>query len=482
MDIRPILFVVGILLVALGLMMTPPAAVDYLFHDFDWHVFLTASAVTTFIGLTLILSCRPAEMTGLSVRQTFILTTLTWIVLPAFAALPFAFSQLPITFTDSFFEAMSGLTTTGSTILVGLDDAPKGILLWRSILQWIGGVGIIVMAVGILPYLRVGGMQLFRTESSDLSEKILPRISQISGGIFVIYVLLTATCGILLWIAGMTPFEAVAHAMTTVSTGGYSTSDGSIGHFDSALIDMIVTVFMLAGAITFTLYLRAWHGEPLALWRSQQVRWFLGLIAIAVVTLSGWLVVVDGFATLNAVRFSLFHVVSIITTTGFTAADYNEWGSFAVALLYFVTFCGGCTGSTAGGLKIFRLQVLYAIAVSQLRRALHPHGMFQPTYEGQPVSETVALSVLGFFFLFGATFGGLALLLSLSGLDLVTSLSGAATALANVGPGLGPVIGPAGNFSSIPDFAKWVMAFGMLLGRLEMVTLFVLVLPSFWRT
>jgi len=479
---RPILFVVGILLIALGVLMTVPAAMDYLFHDFDWQVFLTASAVTSFVGFTLVMSFRPGAMLGLSTRQTFVLTTLSWIVLPTFSALPFAFSNLPITFTDAFFESMSGLTTTGSTVFVGLDDAPVGILLWRGLLQWIGGVGIIVMAVGVLPYLRIGGMQLFRTESSDLSEKMLPRISQIAGGIFGVYLVLTVVCGVLLWVAGMTAFEAVVHAMTTVSTGGYSTSDGSTGHFDSALIDMILIVFMLSGAITFTLYLRAWHGEPQALWRSHQVRWFLGIVAVAVIMLSGWLVATKGFGVFTAVRLSLFHVVSIITTTGFTAADYGDWGSFAVVLIYFVTFLGGCTGSTAGGLKIFRLQVIYGFAVSQLHRALHPHGMFQPTYEDQPVTEAVGLSVLGFFFLFGATFGGLALLLSLCGLDLVASLSGAATALANVGPGLGPEIGPAGNFASIPEFAKWVMAFGMLLGRLEMVTLFVLVLPSFWRS
>lgn len=482
MDTRPILFVVGILLLALGVLMTVPAAVDFLSHDFDWHVFLTASAVTTFVGYTLAVSYRPREMSGLTLRQTFVLTTLSWIVLTTFAALPFAFSTLPVTFTDAFFESMSALTTTGSTVFVGLDTAPVGILLWRGILQWIGGVGIIVMAVAVLPYLRIGGMQLFRTESSDLSEKVLPRVSQISGGIFAIYLALTVACAILLWVAGMTPFEAAVHAMTTLSTGGFSTSDGSIGHFNSAAMELILTVFMLAGAITFTLYLLAWHGEPQALWRSHQVRWFLGIVAIAVFMLSGWLLVVDGFGVFAAVRLSLFHVVSIITTTGFTAADYSQWGSFAVVLLYFVTFLGGCTGSTAGGLKIFRLQVLYALAVSQLRRTLHPHGMFQATYEDRPVTEAVALSVLGFFFLFGASFGGLALLLSLCGLDLVTSLSGAATALANVGPGLGPEIGPAGNFSSLPDFAKWVMALGMLLGRLEMVTLLVLFLPSFWRS
>ncbi len=482
MEMRPIFFIVGILLVALGAVMMVPAAVDFLYHDFDWHVFLTASALTSFVGISLSVSYRPASMYGLTLRQTFVLTTLSWIVLAIFSALPFAFSNLPVTFTDAFFESMSGLTTTGSTVLVGLDEAPVGILLWRGILQWIGGIGIIVMAVAVMPYLRIGGMQLFRTESSDLSEKVLPRISQISGGILAVYVVLTVFCGVLLWGAGMGPFEATVHAMTTLSTGGFSTVDASIGYFDSGLIELILTVFMLAGAITFTLYLRAWHGERMALWRNRQVRWFLCIVAIAVFLLSGWLFVVDDLALVPALRLSLFHVVSIITTTGFTAADYSQWGSFAVVLLYFVTFLGGCTGSTAGGLKIFRLQVLYAIAFSQLRRALHPHGMFQPTYEGQPVTETVALSVLGFFFLFGATFAALSLLLSLSGLDLVTSLSGAATALANVGPGLGPVIGPAGNFSAIPDFAKWVMAFGMLLGRLELVTLFVLVLPSFWRS
>ena len=482
MDTRPVLYIVGILLAALGVMMLVPAAVDFGFHDLDWHVFLTTSVATTLVGLTLLISYRPGKMAGLTLRQTFLLTALSWILLATFSALPFAFTTLPVTFTDAFFEAMSGLTTTGSTVLVGLDDAPVGILLWRGILQWIGGVGIIVTAVTVLPYLRIGGMQLFRTESSDRSDKVLPRISQVTGGILGVYVLLTAVCATLLWSAGMNPLEALVHAMTTVSTGGYSTSDASIGHFDSALIEMIVVVFMLSGAITFTLYLRALKGEPRALWRSRQVRWFLGIVAISVVLLSAWLVVIDNFAVLIALRLALFHVVSIITTTGYAAADYNDWGSFAVVLIYFLMFLGGCTGSTSGGLKIFRLQVIYTLAVTQLRRAFHPHGMFQPTYEDQPVTETIALSVLGFFFLYGASFGGLSLLLSLCGLDLVTSLSGAATALANVGPGLGPVIGPAGNFSSLPDFAKWVMAFGMLLGRLELVTLLVLVLPSFWRS
>jgi trk system potassium uptake protein len=481
MDVRPVFFIVGILLATLGAAMVVPAVVDFVLHDFDWQVFLLASCVTVFVGLSLILSCRSGRPEGLGLRQTFLLTALSWIALASSAALPFAFSNLPITVTDAFFEAMSGLTTTGSTVLTGLDTAPVGILLWRAILQWVGGVGIIVMAVTALPYLRIGGMQLFRTESSDLSEKVLPRITQITGGILALYAAFTGLCAALLWVAGMSPFEAVVHAMTTLSTGGFSTSDASIGLFDSIAVECILVVFMLVGGITFTLYLRAWHGKPQALRHNRQVRWFLGLIAISATALSSWLIVVDDVAPFLALRQSLFHVVSIVTTTGFTAADYGQWGSFPVALLYFLTFVGGCTGSTAGGLKIFRLQVLYALALAQLRRVLYPHAVFQPTYDGRPVSEAIGLSVLGFFFLFGFSFCTLSLLLSLCGLDLATSISGAATAIANVGPGLGGVIGPASNFATLPDLAKWVMAVGMLLGRLELVTLLILFHPSFWR-
>lgn len=481
MDVRPVLFIVGILLTTLGGAMAVPAAVDFLFHDFDWQVFLLAAAVTVFVGVSLVLSCRPASIEGLSIRQTFLLTAVSWLALSAFAALPFAFSNLPIGFTDAFFEAMSGLTTTGSTVLTGLDTAPLGILLWRGILQWIGGVGIIVMAVAVLPYLRIGGMQLFRTESSDLAEKVLPRISQVTGGILAVYASLTGICALLLWLAGMSPLEAAVHAMTTLSSGGYSTSDGSIGHFDSVAIEGIVVVFMLAGAITFTLYLRTLHDERWALWQSSQVRWFLSIVAVSVAALCGWLIFVDGLNPFSAVRLSLLSVVSIITTTGYTAADYGQWGSFAVVLFYFLTFVGGCTGSTSGGLKIFRLQVLWTVAVTQLRRALHPHGVFQPVYEGQPLADAIGLSVLGFFFLFGSCFAFVALLLSLTGLDLVTSISGAATAIANVGPGLGNLIGPAGNFSELPALAKWVLAIAMLLGRLELVTVLVLFHPTFWR-
>lgn len=481
MDVRPILAIVGLFLTVLGLGMVVPAIVDFATHDFDWQVFAVAAAVTVFVGVGLAFAYRPQRNTQLTLRQTFVLTSVSWIALATFGALPFAFSNLPISFTDAIFESMSGLTTTGSTVLSGLDAAPVGILLWRAMLHWAGGIGIVVTAVAVLPYLRIGGMQLFRSESSDLSEKVVPRLSQMTGEILVVYLALTGLCGVFLWLAGMTPFEATAHAMSTLSTGGFSTADASIGYFNSAAIEAVIIVFMLAGGITFTLYLRSLHDDPAVLWRNSQVRWFLGLVVIATGAIAAWQVLVNDVALATAVRSSLFNVVSIITTTGFASADYSQWGNFPVVLLYFLTFVGSCTGSTSGGLKIFRLQVLSALTIALIRRTLHPHGMFQPTYEGRVISEAVGLSVMGFFFLFGISFAVLALLLSLCGLDLVTSISGAATAIANVGPGFGEVIGPAGNFASLPDAAKLLLAAGMLLGRLELLTVLILFSPDFWR-
>ncbi|MBK8908317.1 MAG: TrkH family potassium uptake protein [Rhodospirillales bacterium] len=481
MDLRPILAVVGLFLTVFGLGMLAPAVVDYATHDFDWQVFAVAAAVTVFIGVGLVFAYRPKRNTRLTLRQTFVLTSLSWVTIATFGALPFAFSNLPMSFTDAFFESMSGLTTTGSTVLSGLDTTPVGILLWRAMLQWAGGIGIVVTAVAVLPYLRVGGMQLFRTESSDRSEKVVPKLSQMTGEILAVYVTLTGLCAGLLWLAGMTPFEATAHAMTTVSTGGYSTADASVGYFNSALVEAVIIVFMLAGGVTFTLYLQSLHDNPSVLWRNSQVRWFLGLVAIAAGVIAGWQFLINDVALATAIRSSLFNVVSIVTTTGFASADYSQWGTFPVVLLHFLTFVGSCTGSTSGGLKIFRFQVLSALTVALIRRTLHPHGMFQPTYEGRVISEAVGLSVMGFFFLFGTSFAVLALLLSLCGLDLVTSVSGAATAIANVGPGLGDVIGPAGNFASLPDPAKLLLAAGMLLGRLELLTVLILFSPDFWR-
>ena len=479
-DFRPIFLVLGLLLAVLAVVMMVPAAVDAFAGNPDWQVFATAASVTLFIGVSLALTSR-AGGAALDVRQAFVLTTLSWIVITAFAALPFAFSQLDLSYTDAFFEAISGITTTGATVIVNLDTAPPGLLLWRALLQWLGGIGVIVLALAVLPMLRVGGMQLFRMESSDRSEKAMPRTAQVATAIGGIYLILTLVWAFALWLAGMSGFDAVAHAMTTIATGGYSTVDGSIGHYDSALIDMIITLGMIVGGLPFLLYLMAVQGNTGALFRDTQVQWFLTVLALVIVLVAGWLWMGNGIDPLQSLRFASFNVVSIMTGTGFATASFDQWGSFAVPVFFFIMFIGGCAGSTTCGIKVFRFQVLYAAARTQFQHLVQPHGVFVPNFNRRPIPEEVIGSVLSFFFVFGVTFAMLSLALAILGLDFLTSISGAASAIANVGPGLGPVIGPEGNYASLPSAAKWVLAAGMLLGRLELFTVMVLFTRTFWR-
>lgn len=479
-DFRPILFIVGILLSTLALAMTLPALADLVVGHSDWRVFASAAALTLFIGIALILSTRSSTR-HINLRQAFVLTALCWLVIPTFGALPFVFSGLNMHYPDAFFEAMSGVTTTGSTVIVGLDQAAPGILLWRALLQWLGGIGIIAMAITVLPLLQVGGMQLFRMESSDKSEKAMPRTAQIAGWTGVIYLGLTLLCATLYWTAGMSGFDAVAHAMTTIATGGFSTHDTSFGFFGSAWIDTIAIAFMLLGSLPFVLYLRAIRGALGSLWRDEQVRLFLAIVAIAVAVMTLYLHLKNGVEALSALRLASFNVVSVITGTGYATTDFGLWGGFAVATLFCMMFIGGCAGSTTCGLKVFRFQVLYAAANIQLRRLLQPNGVFIPYYNRKPISEDVLASVMAFFFLFILCWAALAIGLGFTGLDFLSATSGAASAIANVGPGLGDMIGPAGNFAEVPIAAKWMLSFGMLLGRLELFTILVLVMPSFWR-
>lgn len=480
LDFRPILFVIGLLLSTLAVAMIVPAIVDALAGNVDWQVFAISAGFTLFVGVALALAGRTAEI-RLTIRQAFLLTTLSWLAIAVFAALPLAFSNLGLSYTDAFFESMSGLTTTGSTVILGLDDAPPGILLWRALLQWLGGVGIIVMAVAVLPVLKVGGMQLFQMESSDKSEKVLPRVAQIIAGIAVIYIGLTASCAFLLWIWGMTGFEAIAHAMTTVATGGFSTSDDSIGHFNSAAIDWTIIVFMILASLPFVLYLQAVQSNVLALVRDGQVRWFLTAVLLYVMVMAIWLWDAYDYPVLESLRFAAFNVISIMTGTGYSTASFDLWGSFALIVFFLLMFVGGCAGSTTCSIKIFRYQVLYSAMKAQTKRLLHPHGVFVPHYNRRPIPESVIFSVLSFIFLFMMCFVALAAGLGLMGLDFMTAVSGAATAITNVGPGLGNMIGPDGSFSYLPDAAKWLLAAGMLLGRLELFTVLVLFAPGFWR-
>lgn len=480
MDYRPVFLVVGILLSMLAAGMVVPAIVDAVAGNAGWQVFIVSAGVTLFVGVSMVLTSRTTAG-RLSVRQAFLMVTLSWVALTVFASLPFTFSSLGMSFTDAFFEAMSGITTTGSTVITNLDSAPPGILMWRALLQWLGGIGIIVMAIAIFPLLGVGGMQLFRMEASDPSEKVLPRAAQIAGAIGLIYVALTALWALAYFSAGMSGFDAVAHSMTTIATGGFSTSDASLGYYDSALIDIIAVGGMIVGSLPFLLYLKAVRGDSGALFRDTQVQWFISFVAITVIATAGWLWLDNGLDPLQSLRYASFNIISIMTGTGYATTDYSLWGSFAVPVFFFIMFIGGCAGSTTCGIKIFRFQVLYASAYAQVRHLLQPHGIFIPYYNHRPISDEVIVSVLSFFFVFGLCFSLLAVGLGMLGLDFLTAISSAATAIANVGPALGPVVGPAGNFASLPDAAKWLLAAGMLLGRLELFTVIVLFTRSFWR-
>ncbi|MEH6527661.1 MAG: TrkH family potassium uptake protein [Sneathiella sp.] len=480
-NIRIILSSIGLLLVILGLAMLIPVVVDLAVGNRDWQVFFAAAAVALFVGGGLFLSNRGAGG-EFGIRQAFILTTVAWIAIPAFAALPLTFSELDISYTDAFFEAMSGLTTTGSTILTGLDNAPPGILLWRALLQWLGGIGIIVMAIAILPLLSIGGMQLFRMEASDVSaEKAMPRLTEIVKMIAFIYLALSIICAISLWAAGMTVFEAIAHTMTTISTAGFSTSDGSIGYFNSPLIESIIVVFMIMGALPFLMYMHLIQGKPGSFLKDSQIRWFLSILLIGILAMVLWQMTEENLGFWLALRYATFNVTSVITGTGYATTDYNAWGGFAVTAFFFFMFIGGCAGSTSCGIKVFRYQILIETVRCQLMQLIRPNGIFKPRYNGRPLAEDAISAVMSYIFLFLLTFAILTVCLSLTGLDFITAISSAGTSIANVGPGLGEIVGPSGSFKTLPDTAKWLMALGMLLGRLELFTVLVLFSGRFWQ-
>ncbi|TNE61507.1 MAG: TrkH family potassium uptake protein [Alphaproteobacteria bacterium] len=480
LDLRPVLYTLGMLVLMLSAGMLLPTIADLMAGHEDWQTFLIALFLSALIGGMLMLS-NQGTGGALDLRQAFLVTTLAWAVLPAFAALPIAFSELDLSYADAYFEAMSGITTTGSTVISGLDHAPPGILLWRALLQWFGGIGIVVMAVAVLPILQVGGMQVFRTESFETVEKILPRAGQISSAISGLYIALTALCTFLFMLAGMGSFDALTHAMTTISTGGFSTSDSSMGKFDSYAVDMIATVFMIIGSLPFILFLQILRGRPMAFWRDEQVRGFLGLVAFLCATVTIWLVVWKDFLLADAFRYGSFNIVSVLTGTGFASTDYGLWGGFSAMLFFLVMFIGGCAGSTSCGIKIFRFQVLFKSMKSWVDHILQPNGVFVARYNGRPISPDVRSSVMAFLTLFFALFVVMSLLVAATGADWTTAFSSVGTAMANVGPGIGDVVGPAGNFASLDTSAKWILSFAMLVGRLEVFSVLVLFSPVFWR-
>jgi trk system potassium uptake protein len=481
-DHRSVFYALGTFLSGIAALMLLPALADYASGDPNWSAFLASTAISGGAGGAMILAFRTNRKPIIGRREGFLLTALTWVVVCAFSALPFVLSDSRLSYTDAFFEAMSGLTTTGSTVIVGLDTASHGLLLWRALLNWIGGIGIIVLAVMMLPYLRVGGMQLFRTESSDKSDKIRARASEVTWEIFSIYAVLTVLCAIALTIAGMPLFDSVCHAMTALATGGFSTKDASIGHFANPAVEWIAALFMFLGGMTFTLMARTvWHGDLRSLFRDAQTRWYVTVLAFAIAALVLWQVAVNDRDAATAFRSSAFNVISVVTTTGFASEDYSLWGTFPVTLFMLLLFLGGCTGSTAGAIKVFRYCILGSFAKWQIRSLVHQHRVLLPTYNGIPVTDDVVRSVISFVVLYVFAFVLLGLAVASFNIDILTAFSGVAQALGNVGPGLGPIIGPAGNYSSLPDGVKWLLAAAMMVGRLELMTVLILFTPTFWR-
>jgi len=481
LDFRPVLLVMGILTAILGVTMMAPAIMDAALGNIAWRSFAVASLVTTLFGLGLWLATR-GTVRGLGTRQAFLMTVSAWLALATFGALPIYFSGVVPSFTDAFFESMSGLTTTGATVITDLDSTPLGILFWRAILQWLGGLGIIVMAVAILPMLQIGGMQIFKAEAFDSTDAILPRVTQISGAMTLIYITLTVMCSFAYSVAGMGAADALFHAMTTVATGGFSTKDDSLAYFDSALIDTICIVFMLAGSLPFLLWVQAFQGRMKPMFTDQQVRGFFGILLLFILAIWGYETIRGVHPGLEGLRYGAFNVISIMTGTGYANDDYGSWGQFSIALFFVITFIGGCAGSTSCGMKVFRIQVLFMDLRQHLNRLAFPHGIFIRRFNGRPIPSSVSLSVMAFFFLYLLSFAILAVLLSLTGMSTLAAMSGAATSLSNVGPGLGEIIGPAGNFQPLSDTAKWLLILGMLVGRLEFFTMLVLILPRFWRS
>lgn len=479
-DLRPVGYVIGLLVAALGVTMLVPMVVDYWFGDGHAGVFLESAILTTMTGGLISLACANAVTGKLKIQQVFLMASGVWIVLPVFGAIPFIQGATEASLTDAYFESVSGLTTTGSTVFTGLDDMPAGLLLWRSMLQWFGGIGIIVVAMAFLPELRVGGMQIFRSEAFDTDGKVLPRAAEIASRISIVYLGLTIVCILTYVSSGFTVFNSVNHALTTISTGGFSTHDASFGEYQGAP-EYVASVFMVLASLPFVRYVQLLAGTAQPIWRDSQIRAFLLVVLALIVAVTFYRLLANDDNFFHALREATFNVTSIITGTGYASVDYQLWGAFPIALFFFMGLIGGCAGSTCCSVKVFRYQIVVIAIVNQIRRIHSPHGVFQPKYAGRTLTEDVVSSVTSFMTLFFVSLGVLAVLLSATGLDFMTAVSGAATAIANVGPGLGDIIGPAGNFSTLNDTAKWILIVGMLVGRLELLVVFVVFTSRFWR-
>jgi len=458
---KTVFFAIGVLLITLGTFMLIPFFVQFIYDERN-GTFLSSASITIFIGILLVLT-NLEENKKLNLQQAFLLTTLSWLSIAIFGCIPFLLSNLNLSIVDAFFESMSGITTTGSTIITNLDNAPKSILIWRAILQWLGGIGVIVMAITVLPLLNVGGMQLFRMESSDTTEKILPRTREVTIIISVIYLTLTFACGAAYWLVGMNIFDSIAHSMTTIATGGFSTYSSSIGYFQNPKIEIIAIIFIVLGSIPFIAYLKFVKGDQKIFFKDVQIKGLIYIFIVSILLMLLYLLLSNKeYSFAENLRISTFNVVSILSGTGYVTSDFSLWGKFPLIFFLFLMFIGGCAGSTTCGIKIFRFQILGLFILNQIKKLIYPHGIFPMKYNNEKISNPFIYSIMTFIFLYFFIFFILAALLSLDGLDFVTALSGSASAISNVGPGLGDVIGPNGNFSDLPNFSKLSLSLGML--------------------
>ena len=479
MNFKPVFYVIGILLLVLAAAQLGPMFLDLADNNADWQVFASSMTVTAFAGLALVLMNRQKEF-KITLRETFLLTCIAWIFIAGFAALPFHFSQAEMSYAGAFFEAMSAITTTGSTAISGLDDLPRGILIWRFLLLWIGGIGFLIIALAVFPLLQISGMQIFKTQSFQI-EKVMPSASQMAAFICLIYVILTFVSTVILYLCGMSPFDALCHGMAALSTGGISTHDAAIAWFDSPLIEWVLVPFMIMGGLPFVMYLRFIKGDSEAMYRDNQVRLYFWILVSLSVAMTLWLAFTNDMGFFTALRKAVFFCVSYLTTTGFINGDHSEWGHFAVGIAFLAGFLGSCSGSTSGGIKLFRLQILFLTLRQQLRKLTSPHGVFPVHYNGKPVEPTLQAAVAGFFFIYIISWLLIGVALQLTGLDFSTAFSGALAAISNTGVGIGDMIGPSGNFANLPSSAVWVFSFAMLFGRIEFLTLLVLLTPHFWK-
>lgn len=480
MNFRSVLYIIGLLISALGCMMLIPAMFDLLNNNKEWSIFASTGIISFLMGITIILAFRNRE-TKIGSKETFLLSVLSWIFLAAISALPLYLSNLNLSYTDAFFEATSGITTTGSTILTNIEDASKGILIWRSILQWLGGVGIIVMAVAALPLLHMSGFQLFFSEQAEPSDKLKERVKNLATSIIIIYLIFTFICALLLNIAGMSLFDSICHSMTTIATGGYSTQNNSIGHYDSLSIEIVIIFGMIIASLPFILFVKMYNNDIKSLFWDKQVKGFFFLLLVSIFIIAIWLNTKLNFNFIEALRVSAFNVISIITGTGYSTENFSKWGGFAIGLLFIFMLVGGCTGSTTGGIKIFRIQILFKVIIQQIQKVIRPHQIVKITYSKALIDDKTTLSILALIFLFIASVFIIAAILYFIGLDLLTAFSAAATSIAVVGPGLSEEIGPTGNFNSLPNQAKWVLSAAMIIGRLEFLAVLILIMPSFWK-